>query len=96
MLAQRPHERRAEHLEERAVIIKNVAVLEQAAGPAPDDVEVLRLVGIHPIDECIEEVQSQQPCHGEPGRPRLGDAEHLGLQAGGLLRRAGGISIDDG
>jgi hypothetical protein len=38
-------------VEERRVVVEEVAVGEKAGGPAPGDVEVLRLVGVEAVAE---------------------------------------------
>jgi hypothetical protein len=53
-LAEHAHERRREQVEERHVVVEDVAVLDEAVRPSPGDVQVLRLVGIDAVVEGVE------------------------------------------
>ena len=74
MLADHPEKRRAQHLEERAVIVKKVPVLQIPVRPAPDDVEVLRLIRVHPVDERVKNMQRDDRRHAQRHGPRFRDA----------------------
>src|SRR5258707_1292890 len=50
-LADERQQRSGEHVEERRVVVEEVAVLQQSGGPSPRYVQVLRLVGIEAVVE---------------------------------------------
>ena len=56
-IADQTEDRREHDLEKRHVIVENIPVLHEAAGPGPDHVQVLRFVAVEPITHHVQHLE---------------------------------------
>ena len=71
-LAEGLQDRGGEDVEERRVVVEEVAVLHQPRGPTPGHVQVLRLVGVEAEAEVADRPQRERGGRDDGERPALG------------------------
>jgi hypothetical protein len=75
------------------VVVEDVAILEQAVRPAPDDVEVLRLVRVDAPAEGVQRAEGQDRGEGEGERALLGGSPGGGRERVRGKAQDGGVAV---
>ena len=61
-VADQPEDRREHDLKQRHVIVKQVTILHKAVRPSPNDVEMLRFIGVETVADDVHNPEHDHDC----------------------------------